>query len=542
MTKLSKKIIPKTSLLICIPLVLSAFTHLWNPAGFPPIYIDEGHYLRRTMQVLDGLGPQETLSVYEFPFDHPYFGQIFLAGLLSAVGYPHSINPSVEMGESSVKLLYEIPRIIMGILAIIDTFLIFKIGERWYGRSVGLVSSTLFAVMPVTWFLRMVILENIMLPFLLASILILTYASKMDSTEQSSSSASSAKRRHQLLFFLSGVMFGLASFTKESSAILIPALGYLVYSRLNIPSYGRLKNVGIWLIPVIVFSSVWPLYSVVTNQFDDWLNGIVYQAQREERGLRMPMLDFLQIDPLFAVMSVIAMGFGIFRVIVLKDRDLLLFFWTVPYLLFLFMIGGAVKYFHFIILVPILSIEIGRLALFVSRSIKSKMSSYTPFAVLAVIATIGFVSTIIIVSTDLTTTYFQMYGFILRTLPTGGDNSDVVTMIGKHWARSFYWIPKYIFDQNVEFKVYDPILFPKYQTNSGKTLLLLDRSVIAEVRDNERQDGYIKQLRALYDNSSLKGRFRENWTQSNFTPPNYPYSSIEHLLGGIGRLDIRTNY
>ena len=149
----------------------------------------------------------------------------------------------------------------------------------------------------------------------------------------------------------------------------------------------------------------------------------------------MPLVDFLQIDPLFAVMSVIAMGFGLFRVIVLKDKDLLLFFWTVPYFLFLFLLGGAVKYFHFIILVPILSIEIGRLVLYISRLIRFKKLSYIPLAIFAVIASIGFVSTVIMISNDVTSTYFQMYGFIIRTLPPAGDNSDTVTMVGKHWAR-----------------------------------------------------------------------------------------------------------
>ena len=76
-----------------------------------PIYIDEGHYLRRTLQVLDGLGPQESQSVYEFPFDHPYFGQIFLAGLLSGIGYPDSLNPSVETAENSVKTPLRNPKI-----------------------------------------------------------------------------------------------------------------------------------------------------------------------------------------------------------------------------------------------------------------------------------------------------------------------------------------------------------------------------------------------------------------------------------------------
>ena len=46
-------------LYVAIPLVLSAFMHLWNPVGFPLVDHDEGHYMRRAMQVLEGLGPQD---------------------------------------------------------------------------------------------------------------------------------------------------------------------------------------------------------------------------------------------------------------------------------------------------------------------------------------------------------------------------------------------------------------------------------------------------------------------------------------------------
>lgn len=119
--------------------------------------------MRRTLQVLNGLGPQESISVYEFPYDHPYFGQIFLAGLLSLTGYPQSLRPSLDNAENSIAMLYEIPRLVMGILAIIDTLLLFKVADIRYGRRVAFISSTLFAIMPVTWFLRMILLENIML-------------------------------------------------------------------------------------------------------------------------------------------------------------------------------------------------------------------------------------------------------------------------------------------------------------------------------------------------------------------------------------------
>ncbi|HEU5221035.1 MAG TPA: hypothetical protein VFU58_03150, partial [Candidatus Nitrosotalea sp.] len=58
-------------ILIISILAISAFTHLWNAAGFPDIFFDEGAYMHRTMHVLKGLGPEEG-SFY----DHPFFGQI----------------------------------------------------------------------------------------------------------------------------------------------------------------------------------------------------------------------------------------------------------------------------------------------------------------------------------------------------------------------------------------------------------------------------------------------------------------------------------
>ena len=78
--------------LLVIPLALSAFTHLWNPVGFPSIHIDEATYMGRTMRLLDGLGPQDPASRY----DHPYFGQLFLASVLGIIGYPGSlvVHPS----------------------------------------------------------------------------------------------------------------------------------------------------------------------------------------------------------------------------------------------------------------------------------------------------------------------------------------------------------------------------------------------------------------------------------------------------------------
>jgi hypothetical protein len=89
------------------------------------------------MEVLRRVGPQETKDVFPNPIDHPYFGQIFLAGALQLVGYPNSLNPSMIVNGSAssntavhiTEMLWLIPRVLIGLLAVADTFLIYKIAS-----------------------------------------------------------------------------------------------------------------------------------------------------------------------------------------------------------------------------------------------------------------------------------------------------------------------------------------------------------------------------------------------------------------------------
>src|SRR5438093_215378 len=102
--------------------------------------------MRRAMNVLAGLSPQEAGTYY----DHPYFGQLFLAGIFKIIGYPSSLNLSYDI--QSVQTLYLIPKLLIGVLAVIDTLLVYKISEYRYCRKVALLASILFAVMPITWY------------------------------------------------------------------------------------------------------------------------------------------------------------------------------------------------------------------------------------------------------------------------------------------------------------------------------------------------------------------------------------------------------
>jgi dolichyl-phosphate-mannose--protein O-mannosyl transferase len=204
--------------LLIIPLILSAFTHLWNPLGFPSFWYVEEIYLQRAMHVLHGLGNVDPLTTYGHPYDHPYFSQLILAGLLKIINYPALLNLFVSMPSSytlgdssadlsySIDLLHLIPRLLIGTLAILDTFLIYKIAEHSYNsRTVAFIASLLFAVMPITWLTRKILLENLLLPLLLSSILFSIYYRK--SSESTTTHQINTRAKQLVLISISGIFW-----------------------------------------------------------------------------------------------------------------------------------------------------------------------------------------------------------------------------------------------------------------------------------------------------------------------------------------------
>src|SRR5215207_3176776 len=218
-----KKVTHKSLLLLFIPLVLSAFTHIWNPIGFPALHVDEGHYMRRAMQVIEGQGPQESNNTYFYAYDHPYFGQLFLGGILKLIGYPDILSP--KAGDlHSIEMLYLVPRVIMGLLAVLDTFLIYKIAEHRYSRNIAFVAAILFAVMPLSLLTRGIFLDSILLPFLLSSIFFGIYSKEIKNIEWN------RRNIKNLFVLLSGIFLGLAIFTKAPVVLMIPLIAFIIIS------------------------------------------------------------------------------------------------------------------------------------------------------------------------------------------------------------------------------------------------------------------------------------------------------------------------
>ena len=135
----------------------------------------------------------------------------------------------------SIEILYLIPKILIALLAVIDTFLLFKIAERRYNNvRTALIGSILFAVMPISLLLREIWLEPIQLPFLLCSIFFAVSVQRRKSgTTNSLGNKGVGGEKNFVLIILSGIFLGLAIFTKVPAFTMIPLIGFVIMATSN---------------------------------------------------------------------------------------------------------------------------------------------------------------------------------------------------------------------------------------------------------------------------------------------------------------------
>jgi hypothetical protein len=527
------------------------------------------------MQILDGLGFQESTSTFAAPYDHPYFGQIFLAGFLALVGYPGSLNP--EPGDThSIEMLYLVPRVLMGLLAILDTFLIYKIAERRYNRKVAFIAAILFAVMPMTWMLRRVLLDSILLPFLLSSILFAVYSTTAYLSRREMRATAKWKgfsTKYVSKIVLSGIFLGIAIFTKIPVFTMIPLVAYLIYTNCDARNKKeKLKTLGIWFIPVVLIPLLWPTYALVYGQFDDWLHGVSLQStgrSTEGRSLFAVLPTFFGMDPVLFIVSIAGFVYSAFR------RDWYVLLWLIPYLLFLYLVGWVVN-FHWIAILPVCCIAAATVIVGVGRGgknivrqdmrldqfvgsprsmfinkIRIKANQFIPRKILTfqtgdskirkrlsivaalAIITSGFVSTTILITDNISSSYFELYGFIVERLASNDDSSfNKVALIGPDWAQSFLWIPQYVFDNDVNF-----VKFATSKVISGEKVLF-----IIDPEFNRGIKSLNEQISGLHQSSQKIVEFKE---KTRDYPRNiYPYTNLAEKAGntGIGKVELRANF
>ena len=519
--------------------------------------------MRRAMEVINALGPQESRDVFPNPIDHPYFGQIFLAGALQLIGYPNSLNPYViTTGTASTgdavhvtEMLWLIPRVLVGLLAVVDTFLIYKIAERRYNnKTVALIASIIFAVMPLSWMTRRIFLESIQLPLILSSILAAVYLKDSKRIQNTVLPVIGIKNPNAFkitsLVLLSGIFLGLAIFTKVPAFTVIPAVGFLVYTNVGsndkLHSYSKhllrlfhlniinIKMLGLWFIPVILIPMIWPLYSVsVGYSFDYWLSRVIYQGTRSgEAPLQDALYDDFIFDPVFIILGLA----GIIYTAVKREYFLLL--WALPFLFFMYIVHWVLP-FHLVPLFPLFSIAAAVMIVDVSNKIgriKRIVGRLLPFVIISGIAIFGLISTIMLITTDINSSFFAVSAFVAQKLSGNSTNSvngntgnnGNVLLLGPHPVWGFFWIPKYVLNEDFDFRMIDAQHGLTKNIKNAKVIMISD-SRFARTISKDVLKQPLANLRTVYLSTNPEATFQVKPFPYDGTK--YPYTNLDASRG-----------
>ena len=464
-------------------LILAGFTHLWNPIGFPVPNEDESIYLGRAVNFLNTLEVTDNSIGY----DHPYFGQIFLAAFLGITGYQDFFS---SPGHLNYEMIFLIPRIFMGILAIADTFLIFKIAELLYNRKVGFVAAILFAVTPTTWLTRWILLDSIQLPLILLSILFAVFSFR--GTREGSKNNS----KNILLVLLSGTFLGLSIFTKIPAIMIVPLVGYLIFTN----SKWNFKILGLWFIPVILIPLLWPAYSISVGEFNSWLNGIIKQAHRAPNPLYFSITEFLMRDPLLLIVGSI----GIILAVVKKDLFILLA--VIPFLIFMYFVNYVVLH-HLMWVVVILCISASRLFVDILTFVKR----YKPLLLLSLggislFFVFAFTSTIELVTRNETSQFFGAAALVDQYLEakliTNNNNSPDSNKNIKVLGNTFFiWIQQYVFHNDNYVSFFQ--IPKKLEFENQNVISIIDSRFKRELQRDDYTGITLRKMFSTFDTKSI---------------------------------------
>ena len=438
--------------------------------------------MRRAVNLLDTGNPQEG-NVY----DHPYFGQIVIASILAITNYS-DFKPSTD--PDSLQSLYMIPRIFMGLLAVLDTFLIYKIVQIRYGVNAAFLSASLFAVLPFTWIFKRILLDSIFVPLVLGAILLAIYSTK-------------TKQKTVLIIF-SGCLLGLAVFTKIPAFTMIFVVVWIVYTDRK-----KFSDVLLLLIPFLLIPLIWPVNAIMLDQFDLWQKGVLWQTQRTNSILDI-LGFFAVIDPLMFVLGLSGIVLAVLR------RDKFLLLWFIPFVVFLSIVGYK-QYFHWMMIIPAMCIASG-IWIESIRKCSIIKKNFVYVGIVSVVLIFGFVSTTLLIINNISDNQFQALSYVLENYD---DNVTVLT------SPVYSWILYDVFERENVPKDYSSILF--YPPITEKTVIMVDEHYRIDLARGP-------QLQNALDRSTTIQTFEGAITE--FDSKMYPYTNMQ-ANGEATKIEIR---
>jgi hypothetical protein len=387
--------------------------------------------------------------------------------------------------------------------------------------------------MPLTWILRRIWLEPIQLPFFLLSILFALYLK-----------GSITNKKNIILIFLSGISLGTAIFTKIPVFTMIPLVGFLIYTNsksssnnntnTNIHRWIRLRNLGLWFIPVILIPLLWPTYAISRGEFYEWLNDVFWQAgeRGENNGAFRSITTWIKMDPVLIALTFAGLVYAAIK------RDFIIFLWIIPFTIFIFVVG-YVSYWHLIPLFPAFCIVVAKLIGDLSSKISNKnIQKIAPYTIISGIGLFGLLTTIMLITMNVTSFHYEVEAFLAQRIQDMNYTTDnkITVLATNYWL----WLPMYVFDENHvnDYKNF----YAKGQIKTDKILFVAGENFIKTmVRDNKTREN-IQELKMLYNKSKNLITIEEK-DFGNLYPDRYPYSAISNLDPKVSkRIEIKANY
>lgn len=345
----------KELIILAVLLLISGITHGYNMFHFPYYENDEGTYMSQAWSLLT----QGKLAPYTYWYDHAPAGWILIALWVKLTGGFFTFGTSVNSG-----------RVLMLLLHLGTSFLLFYVAKKLSkGYLASILAVLIFSLSPLgIYFQRRVLLDNIMVFWVFLSLALLL--------------RSKLRLSH---IVVSAVSFGVAVLTKENAVFFLPAFIYLLFSR----AHRHHKEFALvkWLTVAGSVISIYFLYALLKGELfpvgflgDTTNNVSLITAMREQlsRGNRLlfwnkdsdfyvNLIGWFERDAFIIIAGGLATLISV--VVSIKDKSL-----RVPALLailfWLFLMRGKlVINFYIIPLVPLLSLNIGVLASFLSQKL-----------------------------------------------------------------------------------------------------------------------------------------------------------------------------
>jgi hypothetical protein len=246
----------------------------------------------------------------------------------------------------------------------------------------------------------------------------------------------------------------------------------------------------------------------------------------------------------------------------------LIFLWAAPFLIFLFLVG-FVSFFYLILLIPLFCIASGKfIEDLVNKINNRKRWQIIVSSIILSIAIFGMFNTILLITIDVNSSYLQVYTFVTQHIIHDSNkydntseqqindqssekdyeyNDGRITLIGNMWTRAYYWIPKYVFDKDVNI-----ILLPTSRSssppptiNTEKILLKLDNHIQHLLRynnssNNNQDSGYLNWIKMVNSSTYKIAVFTEKSPIKDYKI--YPYSGSMNHNVGISATEFRANY